>query len=389
MSRKLNALPLSILVSALIAAACGSGDTTGPTTTATAQTTTTAPTTTVAPTTTTTTTTVVLASTGPETVSLIVMDYASQPASAIQVTADGGEAPEAADTPLFRKVGVRGVVTYHPLLAPDGHQVTRAEWATAQGTATITCEEGGTRYDLEFTGLIPNGVYTIWHFPTTEPITSRLPSGQIEDPMASGKGLAGGALGDANGDDNAFTADAEGNAVLNVLAADRDPIPKCTLAGGTFLVVLYHLDNMTWGDGPGPDKTNASHGVFNYPPLEDSGNSEPTVAYLTGTWSASECACRLVFDMDGTYRIQQGLGARPGSAEATTVEQGEFTLEGTVLTFISNDESINCEAGDRLISEVEVLEDGASGANRIRQVQVEDECLIRGTVNTVTLGRVS
>ncbi len=122
---------------------------------------------------------VLVASTGPETVSLIVMDYASQPASAIQVTADGGEAPETANTPLFRKVADRGVVTYHPLLAPDGHQLTRAEWATAAGTATITCEEGGTRYDLEFTDLIPDGVYTIWHFPTTEPITSRLPSGQI------------------------------------------------------------------------------------------------------------------------------------------------------------------------------------------------------------------
>ena len=383
MSRKLIALPFTILVSALIAAACGGGDATGPTTTATTATsatlptTTAGPTTTAAPTTTTTTTTVVLTSTGPETVSLIVMDYASQP-DAFAVTADGGGAPEAADTPLFRKVADRGVVTYHPLLAPDGHQLTRAEWVTAQGTATITCEEGGTRYDLEFSGLIPNGVYTIWHFPTTEPITSRLPSGQIEDPMASGKGLGGGALGDANGDDNAFTADAEGNAVLNVLAADRDPIPKCTLAGGTFLVVLYHLDNLTWGDGPGPDKTNASHGVFSYPSL-DSGNSALTAGYLTGTWSGSECQCRLVFDTDGTYRIQQG----------TTVEQGEFTLEGTVLTFISNNESINCEAGDRLISEVEVLEDGASGADRIRQVQVEDECLIRGTVKTVTLGRVS
>ena len=393
MSRKSIALPSAILVGALIAAACRGGNTAGPTTTATSPATTAAPTTTAAPATTnsstTTTTTVVLTSTGPETVSLIVMDYASQPASAIQVTADGGEAPEGPDTPLFRRVGVRGVVTYHPLLAPDGHQLTRAEWVTAQGTATITCEDGGTRYDLEFTGLIPDGVYTIWHFPTTEPITSRLPSGQIEDPMASGKGLAGGALGDANGDDNAFTADAEGNAVLNVLAADRDPIPKCTLAGGTFLVVLYHLDNLTWGDGPGPDKTNASHGVFSYPSLEDSGTSELTVAYLTGTWSGSECVCQLVFDRDGTYRIQQGIGARPGSAEATTVEQGEFTLVGTVLTFISNDESINCEAGDRLISEVEVLEDGASGTDRIRVVQIEDECLIRGSVGTVTLGRVS
>jgi hypothetical protein len=58
--------------------------------------------------------------------------------------------------------------------------------------------------------------------------------------------------------------------VLNVLAAERGPISKCTLAGGTFLVVLYHIDGLTWGSGPGPAETTAWQGVFNYPSLEDS-----------------------------------------------------------------------------------------------------------------------
>lgn len=31
----------------------------------------------------------------------------------------------------------------------------------------ITCEDGGTRYHFTLKGLIPNGVYTIWHFPGT------------------------------------------------------------------------------------------------------------------------------------------------------------------------------------------------------------------------------
>ena len=258
MSRRLSALLLAILSSALVVAACGS-ESSQPeeiTTTTATPVTTPAPTSTAAP----TTTAVAVAPTGPEAVSLIALDYVSQPD--IQVSADGGGAPETADTPLFLKVGG----SYDPLLAPDGHQLTQAEWATAEGTATITCEDAGTRYDLEFSGLVPDGVYTIWHFPTTEPII-RLPSGQIENPMNSEKALEGGALGDANGDENAFTADADGDAVLNVLAADRGPIPKCTLVGGTFLVVLYHIDSQTWGSGPGPAETSAWHGVFINPPL--------------------------------------------------------------------------------------------------------------------------
>ncbi len=263
-----------MMAAGLVLAACGgngdSAQTTASSVLAAATTTTAAPPTTVASTTTiasTTTTTVAVPLTGPETVSLIALDYSSQPDSAIQVTADGGGAPEAADTPLFRQVADRGAVTYHPLLAPDGHQLTRDEWATAAGTATITCEEGGTRYDLEFSGLVPDGVYTIWHFPTTEPITS-LATGQIEDPMSSGKALGGGALGEANGAENAFTADAAGKAALNVLATERGPIPKCTLAGGTVLIVLYHIDNQTWGSEAGPDLTRARQAVFSYPPLE-------------------------------------------------------------------------------------------------------------------------
>ncbi len=127
---------------------------------------------------------VAVAPTGPETVPLIILDESSQP-SLLDVTADDGEAPEAPETLLFRKLGD----TYDSLLAPDGYQLTRAEWDAAEGTATITCEEGGTRYDLEFSGLVPDGVYTIWYFPTKEPI-GRSPSGRIEGLIASANTMA-------------------------------------------------------------------------------------------------------------------------------------------------------------------------------------------------------
>ena len=324
---------------------------------------------------TTTTTTVEEMPTGPETVPLVVLDDSSQP-SLLDVTADGGGAPEAPDTLLFRKLGD----TYVPLLAPDGHQLTRAEWATAEGKATITCEEGGTRYDLEFSGLIPDGVYTIWHFPTTEPVT-RNQSGEIENPMGSAKFIDSGALGLQNGDENAFTADAEGNAALNVLVTKqgaRDPVPECTLVGGTYLVVLYHIDNQTWGSQPGPEETIASHAVFIYPRLG------LTFGELIGTWRCSRCGSFLVLNEDGTYRITFSLE----DVEGRTVEQGEFTLEGTLFTFISNEDSSNCAEGQRGTYEMEVLEEGPSGRDRVKQIQVSDECTTRGSVGDVTLERV-
>lgn len=111
----------------------------------------------------------------------------------------------------------------------------------------------------------------------------------------------------------------------------------------------------------------------------DSGDSDQiTAEFLTGTWLGTGCACRVVFAEDGTYQIKQGA----------TVEQGNFALEGTILTFVTGDDSRNCDVGDRLISTVEVIEDGASGADRFRQVQVEDDCMIRGSVDSVTLERV-
>ena len=117
-----------------------------------------------------------------------------------------------------------------------------------------------------------------------------------------------------------------------------------------------------------------------------------TVSYLTGTWAGVECNCSLVFEDDGTYRIVQGAGqgfAGVTYAEDTTVEQGDFSVEGTVVTFVSNAESQNCEAGDRLVSEIEILEGSALVEDTIRQVTIEDECAIRGTVRSVTMQRVS
>src|SRR5688572_2983078 len=51
---------------------------------------------------------------------------------------------------------------HNPILAPDGHHVTWAEFNRPVGTAKINCTGQGTRINLRIEGLIPNGVYSLF-----------------------------------------------------------------------------------------------------------------------------------------------------------------------------------------------------------------------------------
>ncbi len=113
------------------------------------------------------------------------------------------------------------------------------------------------------------------------------------------------------------------------------------------------------------------------------GDSDITVDELVGTWITDEPAY-VQFNGDGTYSISftiEGLANSP-------VEQGEYTLEGTLFTLISSEESGACVAGDRGRYEIEVLDQGPSGEDRMRHVLVEDECSIRASTGDVVLERV-
>ncbi len=112
---------------------------------------------------------------------------------------------------------------------------------------------------------------------------------------------------------------------------------------------------------------------------EDAINGEITVEDLTGTWRAVEAGSLLRLSEDGTYSI---------TVRNITLEQGQWTLEGTLFTFISNEDSQNCAAGQRGSYEMEVLEEGPAGEDRMKQIKVEEECNIRGSVGDVTLERV-
>ena len=109
-----------------------------------------------------------------------------------------------------------------------------------------------------------------------------------------------------------------------------------------------------------------------------SNNKGISVEDLSGSWHAIEPNGYAQFNADGTYRLAttfEGLERRP-------IEQGQFTIEGTLLTYISSDESDFCGAGERGIYEMEQTGEGV-----IRTKLQEEECSSR-RFQTVTLERL-
>ncbi|MGH9794062.1 MAG: hypothetical protein ACRD5G_04755 [Candidatus Acidiferrales bacterium] len=120
-----------------------------------------------------------------------------------------------------------------PILAPDGHQLTLREWVRGFGDVDINCIGEGTKYKMRFQGLVPNGVYTVFHFTN----------------------MGNGALASHPGDiHNTFQADADGDGVLSVVATPGPAtltgvITQCSLTDvqREFFVVLYNIGGSSCG----------------------------------------------------------------------------------------------------------------------------------------------
>lgn len=123
----------------------------------------------------------------------------------------------------------------HPKGEPLG--MTLGEWLAHSGKGTYTCENGQGTLKTSFTGLVPNGVYTMWHafiaLPPTEPF-----SGTLDLP-----------LGARDGSESVFTADAKGNARF-----DHNFSPCLQMSDvwtTSMLAINYHSDGKTYGADPG------------------------------------------------------------------------------------------------------------------------------------------
>ncbi|MEM8849538.1 MAG: hypothetical protein AAGE03_05825 [Pseudomonadota bacterium] len=119
--------------------------------------------------------------------------------------------------------------------------ITLGDWFAAKGEGEYTCEDGTGRVDIRFTGLVPDGLYTMWHdfaiWPPTEPFI-----GFYDTPF-----------GARDGSENAFTADAEGDARFV-----RTITPCLQLSGEQLiseLAIAWHSDGRTHGHTPGEFST--------------------------------------------------------------------------------------------------------------------------------------
>ena len=121
--------------------------------------------------------------------------------------------------------------------------LTLGEWLSAEGTATVTCEGEQGSLRAEFTGLVPDGVYTMWHYfmawPPTDPFV-----GTYDLPVGARDGSQAGLVADANG-----------QAVYDVSMSPCLQVSGDTLAAG--IAIAWHSDGKTHGVAPGDFAKNA------------------------------------------------------------------------------------------------------------------------------------
>lgn len=115
--------------------------------------------------------------------------------------------------------------------------LTLGQWFDASGKGSYRCTNGEGAIDVDFRGLVPNGIYTLWHFfmasPPTQPFV-----GTYDLPMGS-----------RDGKDSVFSADARGQARVQ-----RTFKPCLQLSGEHLmagLAVAWHSDGKTHGVEPG------------------------------------------------------------------------------------------------------------------------------------------
>lgn len=134
----------------------------------------------------------------------------------------------------------------HPKGKPLGF--TLGEWLKHRGSGIYSSKDGVGTLELEFTGLVPNGVYTLWHsfmaFPPPDPFT-----GALDLP-----------LGARDGSESAFFADANGNAKF--VHTFKPGLEMSDVWTTSLLAVNYHSDGKTHRGHPGAFGTQAHIPLF-------------------------------------------------------------------------------------------------------------------------------
>lgn len=118
------------------------------------------------------------------------------------------------------------------------------EWLAATGTGTYMVDGATTQLDLNLQKLVPKGVYTVWCSRLTFP-----PNPQVVDRPC----------GAADGSENSFTADAEGNGQFKLTMQPLEPTTRET---ASLIALAYHSDGKTYGEKPGDFGYNSHVHIF-------------------------------------------------------------------------------------------------------------------------------
>lgn len=110
---------------------------------------------------------------------------------------------------------------------------TMGKWLSATGGGTYEVTAGTARLAFNFTGLVPNGVYTVWCSRITFP-----PNFAVVDRPC----------GAPDGSQNSFTADANGAASFNLT---MEPLEASSAETASAIALAYHSDGKTYGAEPG------------------------------------------------------------------------------------------------------------------------------------------
>jgi hypothetical protein len=114
--------------------------------------------------------------------------------------------------------------------------VTLGEWLAATGTGSYQCIDGQGEIALEFSGLVPNGVYTLWYvFSPNPPAT---PFMSLDLP-----------LGARDGSQSLISVNSDGTASYK--AAVTPCLQMSGIQAATLVALAYHSDGKTYGSFPG------------------------------------------------------------------------------------------------------------------------------------------
>jgi len=134
----------------------------------------------------------------------------------------------------------------HPKGEPLGMNL--GQWLKHQGTGNYTCSDGEGSLELSLSGLVPNGVYTIWHAFIALPPTTPF-SGTLDLP-----------LGARDGSESVFTADANGK-----IEFEHSFLPCLEMSDiwtTSMIAINYHSDGKSYGAYPGDFGLNAHIPLF-------------------------------------------------------------------------------------------------------------------------------